>query len=116
MISEIEKNGMKFKILTHHGFPFRRFDSCPENNKQVFEFFDNVIDKYNLDIITGDFNTENFMELLNGFSLKYKRTINDITTVDNKKFDDICVLKNIIYESKTVKLLSDHFIVITVLK
>jgi len=113
MISEIEKNGMKFKILTHHGFPFRRFDSCPENNKQVFEFFDNVIDKYNLDIITGDFNAENFMSLMNITSKKYKRTINAITTVDDKMFDDILVPKEIEYKSEVKKLLSDHFLVIS---
>jgi len=116
MICTLNKDNDEIKILTHHGFPYRRFNSNAESNQKVFDFFDQVITTNCPNIITGDFNTENFMELLNGFSLKYKRTINDITTVDNKKFDDICVLKNIIYESKTVKLLSDHFIVITVLK
>lgn len=103
----------KIKVLTHHSFPYRRFNSTPENNKQVFEFFDKVIEKYNPDIITGDFNAENFMVLMDKTSNKYKRTINSITTVDGKMFDDIFLPKNKKYKSKTVKLLSDHFIVIS---
>jgi hypothetical protein len=42
----------------------------------------------------------------------YKRTINEITTVDNMKFDDILIHNNIDFSKKIVKLLSDHFIVI----
>lgn len=112
MISEITKEDAKLKILTHHGFPYRRFNSCPENNKQVFEFFDNVIEEYNPDIITGDFNAENFMPLMYKTSNKYKRTINSVTTIDGKMFDDILLPKNIECKSKIVKLLSDHFIII----
>ena len=112
MIVEIEKTDKKIKILTHHGFPYRRFNSTPENNKEVFEFFDNVIEKYNPNIITGDFNAENFMVLMNKTSNKYKRTINSVTTVDGKMFDDILLPKELDYESKVIKLLSDHYIII----
>jgi len=112
MISEIQKEKIKFKILTHHGFPYRRFNSTPEKNKQVFNFFDDVIEEYSPDIITGDFNAENFMSLMDKTSNKYKRTINSITTVDGKRFDDILLPKEIEYNSKVVKLLSDHYMVV----
>ena len=112
MISEIEKTGIKIKVLTHHGFPYRRFNSCPENNKEVFNFFDNVIEQYNPDIITGDFNAENFITLMDKTSKKYKRTINSITTADGKMFDDILLPQKIEYKDKVIKLLSDHYIVI----
>ena len=98
-------------ILTHHGFPYRRFNSTPEANRDIFSFFDEVIDKYHLDIVTGDFNADDFMTLMPKTNNKYQRTINDITTVDNKKFDDILINKNINYSKKIIKLLSDHFIV-----
>jgi len=112
MIIEIQKQDTELKILTHHGFPYRRFNSCPENNKQVFDFFDNVIEEYNPDIITGDFNAENFMSLMDKTPKRYKRTIDSVTTVDGKMFDDILVSKEINYKSKIVKTLSDHFIII----
>ena len=98
-------------ILTHHGFPYRRFNSTPEANRDIFSFFDEVIDKYHPDIVTGDFNADDFMTLMPKANNKYQRTINDITTVDNKKFDDILINKNINYSKKIIKLLSDHFIV-----
>ena len=98
-------------ILTHHGFPYRRFNSTPEANRDIFSFFDEVIDKYHPDIVTGDFNADDFMTLMPKTNNKYQRTINDITTVDNKKFDDILINKNINYSKKIIKLLSDHFIV-----
>ncbi|MBE6156841.1 MAG: endonuclease/exonuclease/phosphatase family protein [Firmicutes bacterium] len=112
MMDEIEIYDKKLKVLTHHGFPYRRFNSTPEKNKEVFKFFDNVVEKYNPNIITGDFNAENFMVLMNKTSNKYKRTINSITTVDGKMFDDILLPKEIESKSKIVKLLSDHYIII----
>lgn len=112
MICEIEKSDEKFKVLTHHGFPYRRFNSTPESNAGVFEFFDKVIKEYNPDFVTGDFNAENFMHMMNFTSENYKRTIDAVTTVDGKKFDDILVQNNRDYKSKIIKLLSDHFIII----
>ncbi len=112
MICELEFNGEKINVLTHHGFPYRRFNSTPEDNPKVFNYFDDVITKYNPDIITGDFNAENFMDLMVNTSKKYKRTIDDITTVDGKKFDDILVYNNTNVSTKIIKLLSDHFIIV----
>lgn len=108
MICEINN----IKILNHHGFPYRRFNSTPEDNLQVFSFFDDVIINNNIDIIIGDFNVEDIMSLLDKTNNIYKRTINDITTVDNKKYDDILVHNNIKYSKEIKRLLSDHFIVI----
>lgn len=116
MICEIELNGKVISVLTHHDFPYRRFNSTPEENNNIFEFFDNIISKYNPNIITGDFNAENFLNLMKKTSKKYKRTINDITTVDGMKFDDILVYKDINETSKIIKLLSDHYIIIDDIK
>ena len=116
MICSIKKEDEEFKVLTHHGFPYRRFNSAPELNKPVFDFFSKVILENLPTAITGDFNAENFMELMEDVANKYTRTINKITTVDGKMFDDICVLKDIKNESKIIKLLSDHFLVITTIK
>lgn len=112
MICEVEKEEKKINVLTHHGFPYRRFNSTPEDNKNVFEYFDNIIDEFKPDVITGDFNAENFMALMNKTNNKYIRTINAVTTVDNKMFDDILLFKDIEYKTKMIKLLSDHFVVI----
>ena len=112
ILSEIEIENKKISILTHHGFPYRRFNSTPEKNPQVFNFFDDVIVNNNIDIVTGDFNAEDFMSLMPKTNELYKRTIDEITTVDDMKFDDILVHKNINYSKKIVKLLSDHFVVI----
>jgi len=116
ILSEIEISDRKISILTHHGFPYRRFNSTPENNSQVFNFFDDVIVSNNIDVVTGDFNAEDFMSLMPKTNSLYKRTINEITTVDGMKFDDILVYKNINYSKKIIKLLSDHFVVIDDLK
>lgn len=116
MICEVDKNGKRVNILNHHGFPYRRFNSTPENNKNVFEYFDNIIDEFKPDVITGDFNAENFMNLMEKTNNKYVRTINTITTIDNKMFDDILLFKGIEYKTKMIKLLSDHFVVINEFK
>lgn len=116
MICTIDVGDEEVKVLTHHGFPYRRFNSAPELNKPVFDFFNAVISKNLPTVVTGDFNAENFVELTEELSSKYKRTINDITTVDGKSFDDICVLKDTEFDSKMIKLLSDHYIVITTIK
>jgi hypothetical protein len=112
LIANIVVDNQIIVVLTHHGFPYRRFNSTPEDNPKVFNFFDEVIVNSNVDIVTGDFNAEDFLNLLPKTSNIYKRTINEITTVDNMKFDDILIHNNIDFSKKIVKLLSDHFIVI----
>ena len=113
LIVNIKANHKDIMLLTHHGFPYGTFDSKAEDNLEVFRFFDNAIEKYNPDIITGDFNVEDMMPLMRKTNNKYNRTINDITTVSGKKLDDILLHKNIKYSSHVLKLLSDHFMVIT---
>ena len=112
MICEI--NGIK--ILNHHGFPYRRFDSTPEANKSVFDYFDNIIKENDIDIVIGDFNANDFMSLMPYTNEIYIRTINEGTTVDGQKFDDILVKKEIKSSKKLVKLLSDHYVAIDDLK
>lgn len=99
-------------ILTHHGFPFRRFNSSANENKNVFLEFDNIIHKLNPDIVTGDFNAENFLELMPYTNLSYKKTIDEITTNDGMKFDDILLKKDVDFNRTIVKGESDHYMVI----
>ena len=112
LVVSININGKELNILTHHGFPFRRFNSSPEQNPLVFQEFDKVINNIKPNIITGDFNAENFMDLMPLTNDKYQRLINEITTVDDKKFDDILISKD---DNSTpqniIKLLSDHFLI-----
>ncbi len=112
MVCDIKLDNEKIRILTHHGFPYKVFDSTPEDNKIVFNYFDKAISNYSPNIITGDFNAENFMDLMLNTSEKYKRTINKITTVSGRKLDDILVYNNVNVSNEVIKLLSDHFIVI----
>ena len=101
----------KISLLTHHGFPYRRFNSTPEDNEKVFIEFDNYINIYKPDIITGDFNSENFIEMMPYTKSNYIKTIDEPTTDDGKKFDNI-LLKNNNYTSKVVESLSDHLMVV----
>jgi endonuclease/exonuclease/phosphatase family metal-dependent hydrolase len=113
LVSSVNINGKDLKLLTHHGFPFRRFNSTPEKNTSVFQEFDQVINSIKPNIITGDFNAENFMDLMPKTNSNYKRVFNEITTVDEMKFDDILINKESNYVSKRViKSLSDHYMLL----
>ena len=116
MVVNILIDDKKIKLLTHHGFPYGTFDSIAEDNMQVFEFFDNKISENKPDIITGDFNVEDMMTLMANTKNDYKRTVDMITTVEGKKLDDILIHKDINYSSNVLKLLSDHFMVISVVE
>ncbi len=114
MIIDITMNGKSIKLLNHHGFPFRVFDSTAEDNTQVFEFFDEAIEKNDPDIIVGDFNVEDMMSFMKKTKNNYIRTIDNVTTVKGRKYDDILIHKgNDNYSSNILKLLSDHFMVIS---
>lgn len=113
LVSSIDISGNELKLLTHHGFPFRRFNSTPEKNTSVFQEFDQVINNIKPNIITGDFNAENFMDLMPETNNCYKRVFDEITTVDEMKFDDILINKESNYISKRIiKSLSDHYMLL----
>lgn len=112
LISKININNNYINVLTHHGFPFRRFNSTPEDNINTFIEFDNYVKEYNPDIITGDFNSENFLNMMTYTKENYIKTISEITTDDGMKFDNILLKNNNKYSKKIIKSLSDHFIVI----
>ncbi len=101
----------KLRLLTHHGFPYRRFNSTSGQNLQVFKQFDDIIEQCKPDMVTGDFNEQDFMSLMPKFDSKFRRTINAITTDDGMKFDDICILKSQKAKTKIVESQSDHFMV-----
>lgn len=102
----------KLNVLTHHGFPFRRFNSTPEANKDVFQEFDNIIKDSKYDIVTGDFNANDFMALMPYTANKYKRVFNEITTVDNQKFDDILLHKELPCTKQIINSYSDHYLLL----
>ena len=57
------------------------------------------------------------MDLMNQTNNNYKRIFNEITTVDDKRFDDILLPKEQEYISKQlIKSLSDHFLLIIEIK
>lgn len=113
LLCHINVDNEMVKVLNHHGFPFRRFNSSPELNKPIFEEFDSIIQKCDADVIVGDFNAENFMNMMEYTNKNYMRTINTVTTVDGMKFDDIVVKKGKDYTTNLIKSLSDHYLVIT---
>lgn len=112
LMANIDVNGEIVKVLTHHGFPYRRFNSTPEANKHIFREFDEAICNLNPDVITGDFNADNFMTMMKKTNEEYVRTFNTVTTVDGKMFDDILVKKDTKYNTKMIKSVSDHYMVI----
>lgn len=116
LLTTLTLNNESKTILTHHGFPYRRFNSTPEANPNIFLEFDEVIKNNNVDIITGDFNADNFEELMPYTKENYIRTINTITTVDGKKFDDILIKNDIKYNTEIKKSVSDHYMVITTIE
>ena len=112
LIDTIDVDNKSINILNHHGFPFRRFNSTPEEHPEVFLEFDNFIKQYNPDIITGDFNNQNFYNMMPYTKDNYVKTIDEPTKYDGMKFDNILLKPNTNYTTKIIKSLSDHFIVI----
>lgn len=112
LMSDININNNHLNILTHHGFPYRRFNSTPEDNENIFIEFDNYIKEYKPDIITGDFNSENFIDMMPYTKDNYIKTINEVTTDDGMKFDNILIRNGNEYSKKVIRSMSDHFIVL----
>lgn len=112
LISKVNINGNYISVLTHHGFPFRRFNTTPEANESVFVEFDNFIKELNPDVITGDFNAEGFIDMMDYTRDNYIKTIDVPTTDDGKKFDNILIKNGKNYTTKIIESLSDHFVVI----
>lgn len=104
-------NTHKLTVFNHHNFPFRRFRSTAKDNMSVFEHFNEVVFGNEPDIVLGDYNTEDFIDLVPELKNNYIRTIDRITTVDGKNFDEIMLKKDTKYSSKMLKGLSDHYMV-----
>ena len=113
MISTIDINNKTTSILTNIGFPYRRFNSIPEEHKDIFLEFDNYIKELNPDILTGDFNAERFYEMMPYTKGNYIKTIDEATTEDGMKSDNILLKNGSTYSSKIIKSLSDHYIVVS---
>lgn len=113
LMVNININNNTIKILTHHGFPYRRFNTTPEEHKNVFEEFDNIIKNINPDVVTGDFNAERFIDMMPYTNENYIKTVNAITKTDGMKFDDILIKEGEKYNSYIIKSLSDHFLLVS---
>ena len=94
---------------------FKSILICPSIENIHYKVL-NILKNNNIDIITGDFNADNFEELMPYTKENYIRTINTITTVDGKKFDDILIKQNVEHNSKIKKSVSDHYMVITTIE
>lgn len=116
LMVKIKVNDVLVSVLTHHGFPFGRFNSAPEEHEEVFLEFDNYIKEFDPDIVTGDFNSENFMEMMPYTRDTYVETINEATKDDGVKLDNILLKRGVDYSSKVARSLSDHFIVVDKIK
>ena len=112
LLSKIDLDGKYIDIMNHHGFPFRRFNSVPEDNKDVFIEFDNYVKEFNPDVVTGDFNAEGFYDMMPFAKENYIKTIDVPTKYDGKKFDNILIKNGKNYTTKIIEALSDHFVVI----
>lgn len=110
MISQIDINEKTIQVFNHHNFPFRRFNSEARLNQEVFNHFNNVIKTLKPDYIVGDFNTEDYMELVEELRNNYSKTVNSVSTIDGKSFDEILVKKGTKTSLETMKLLSDHYL------
>lgn len=115
MVCEVEIDNNKIKVFNHHNFPFRRFRSTARDNMLVFEHFDSILKKENPDAVMGDFNTEDFMDLVPTLNTFYNRTINTITTVDGMSFDEILLRNKSNTKGRLIRGLSDHYMVTTTL-
>lgn len=105
-----------YNILTHHGYPFNLFNVDAENYQDVFKFLDKEITKIKPEVITGDFNCENYMDFLRVTDMKYFKAFDEVTTIDNQKYDDVLLPKNTNYDKKTIKLSSNHLMLIIDIK
>ena len=110
MICDIDYNGEVKHVFNHHGFPFRRFNSAANLNQEIFTHFNDVVKIFKPDYVIGDFNTEDYMELVEELKKNYSKTINAVSTVDGKSFDEVLVKKGMKVSVETIKLLSDHFL------
>lgn len=103
----------KVRILNHHGFPYRRFNSTPEANQDVFNFFSDIISETNPDFVVGDFNAVNFMALMPKVAVYYEETFNGPTTVDGMNFDNILITSKYRAKTKTIETHSDHLALVS---
>lgn len=110
MVSQIDVGGKNIQIFNHHNFPFRRFNSAANLNQEVFDHFNDVLKTFKPDYVIGDFNTEDYMDLVEELKDNYSKTVNAVSTVDGKSFDEVLVKKGIETKVETIKLLSDHFL------
>jgi len=113
MLSTINVENKSVSILNNFGFPYRRFNSTPEEHKEIFIELDNFIKESNPNIVLGDFNAECFIDMMPYTKGTYIKTIDEGTTDDGKKFDNILLKNDSNYSSKVIPSLSDHFIVVS---
>lgn len=117
LVANIQAGDKSINVITNHGFPFRRFDSAPEANIDIFAEFYDIIRDYNEVVVTGDFNAENIMKLLPNANERLAELFGEVTTTDGKRFDNILIDKKFkMIDKKLIKSKSDHFLCIATIK
>jgi|GEM_PF-1953434 len=117
LAANIQVGDRAINVITNHGFPFRRFDSTPEEHIDIFEEFNDIIRGYDNVVVTGDFNAENIMKLLPNSNEKLDEIFGEITTTDGKKFDNILIDKKFkMLDKKLIESMSDHFLCVANIK
>ncbi len=106
----------KINVITTQFLPFHRFDANILAYKAFFDEFQRKVIN-NHAIVCGDFNVvsgkTDLQKLLDMVAKEYNFVFDDVTTIDNKKCDNILVPKNINIQSKKIVTntpVSDHFL------
>jgi len=104
-------------VITNHGFPFRRFDSKPQEHLNIFNELKQFISRYENVIATGDFNAENVTSFMPDIEHKVKSLFDEVTTTDGKKYDNILIDKKYnMIDKKIIKSMSDHYLCISTIE
>ena len=113
----VEVNADKsFKFLSASLLPFHRFDRSIIEFKQLFEEFQDFVLENDIYAL-GDFNAiegkVNLKKVLDRIDSEYDFLFDEVTTIDNKKCDNILLPKNVKVKNKYIVKnsdISDHYL------
>lgn len=105
-----------FKLLSASLLPFHRFDKSILDYKYLFEEFQDFVLKNNVYAL-GDYNAiegkSNLQKVFDRIDMRYEFLFDEITTIDNKKCDNILLPKNLHVINKYIvknNNISDHYL------
>ncbi len=105
-----------FDMLDASLLPFHRFDHNIVDFKEIFNEFQDFVLNGNV-FALGDFNAiegkKNLQQVFDRMNEKYDFLFDEVTTIDNKKCDNILLPKDVVVKDKyliTNEDISDHFL------